>query len=76
MRRLLTLLIGLLAIAAISASAAARPLGPNGQIAFDRSDLETADGPHRPGEPKCLTETRQMKQSALLWSPPTSAEAH
>ena len=43
MRRLLTLLIGRLAIAAISASAAARPLGPNGQIAFDRSDLETAD---------------------------------
>lgn len=47
MRRLLTLLIGLLAIAAISASAAARPLGPNGQIAFDRSDgvyVANADG--------------------------------
>ena len=36
MRRLITMLIGLLAIAAISASAAARPPGTNGQITFGR----------------------------------------
>jgi Tol biopolymer transport system component len=43
MRRLTTVLIGLLAIAAISASAAARPLGTNGQIAFARFNPALGD---------------------------------
>src|SRR5215831_12837618 len=43
MRRLLTLLIGLLAIAAISASAAASPPGFNGQITFARFNPDLGD---------------------------------
>jgi WD40-like Beta Propeller Repeat len=43
MRRLITVLIGLLAIAAISASAAARPLGTNGQLTFARVNPALGD---------------------------------
>ena len=43
MRPLLTFLIGLLAIAAITASAAARPLGTNGQLTFSRVNPALGD---------------------------------
>jgi hypothetical protein len=43
MRRLITVLIGLLAIAAMSASAAARPLGTNGQLTFARVNPALGD---------------------------------